>query len=211
MWDHSAMNPDDPEQYIRHLERGVSQTPETAPFPPSQPFGTPFSPPPPPSSGSPFSGQFGGPGGGLYSGGPYAGGFGVSRRLRRRRPVRTLILAVVATIVLANVVYWAAVIFGHHFDNPFGTTTVNGNLIMENSGAKETIACNDGDLKLDGDNNSYTITGHCRRLEVFGSANHVTVDSADTISAFGDDNAMIYHSGSPEINKTGNNNTVAQG
>jgi hypothetical protein len=51
---------------------------------------------------------------------------------------------------------------------------------MLNSGATDTIACNNGDLKLDGDNNKYTLTGHCRRLEVFGSGNHVTVDSADT-------------------------------
>src|SRR5271167_3283414 len=132
MWDHSAMKPEDPEQYIRDLERGVSQTPEAAPYPPPQPFGTgsgspfgtAFSPPSPPPSGSPFgmpfSGQFGGPGGGPYSGGPYSGGFGV----RPRRPVRTLILAVVVTIVLANVVYWSVVIFRHHFENPFGTTTV---------------------------------------------------------------------------------------
>jgi len=27
-------------------------------------------------------------------------------------------------------------------------------LIMEDSGAKDTIVCNDGDLKLDGDNNT---------------------------------------------------------
>ncbi len=65
-------------------------------------------------------------------------------------------------------------------------------------------------LKLDGDNNTYTVTGHCRRLEVFGSGNHVAVESADTISTFGDDNAIAYHSGSPTINKTGNNNTVSQ-
>ena len=82
---------------------------------------------------------------------------------------------------------------------------------MENSGATDTIACNDGDLKLDGDNNKYTITGHCRRLEVFGSGNHVTVDSADTISTFGDDNAMIYRSGSPKISTTGNNDIVSAG
>ncbi|MEE6137897.1 DUF3060 domain-containing protein [Mycobacterium sp. 050128] len=81
---------------------------------------------------------------------------------------------------------------------------------MINAGAKDTIDCNDGSLRLEGDNNTYTVTGHCRRLDVAGSANHVTVDSADIISAFGDDNAIAYHSGSPTINKTGNNNTVFQ-
>ncbi|BBZ40657.1 DUF3060 domain-containing protein [Mycobacterium conspicuum] len=92
-----------------------------------------------------------------------------------------------------------------------GKTTVHGNLTMINNGAKDTIDCNDGNLRLDGDNNTYTVTGHCRRLDIFGSANHVVVDSADTIGAFGDDNAVIYHSGSPTINKTGNNNTVWRG
>jgi hypothetical protein len=99
-----------------------------------------------------------------------------------------------------------ALFMGHYS----GETTVHGDLIMINSGAKETIACNDGNLKLDGGNNTYTVTGHCRRLEVFGGANHVTVDSADTISVFGDDNVMTYQWGAPTINKTGHNNIVAQ-
>jgi|ERR1700757_3405043 len=187
------MKPEDPEQYIRDLERGVSPTPEAAPFPaPSQPFS--------PASGSPF--------GGPYSGGPYDGGIGPAGTFRpRRRPGRRMLAWVVAHIVVAAVIIVAVYFFG----NPFGATTVHGNLIMENSGAKDTIVCNDGDLKLDGDNNTYIVTGHCRRLGIFGSGNHVTVDSADTISAFGDDNAVIYHSGSPEISKTGNNNTVSHG
>jgi Protein of unknown function (DUF3060) len=191
------MKPEDPEQYIRDLERRVSQTPEAAPFPAPSP---PSSPP----SGSPFSG----PGVGPDSGGSHDGGFGPpgSIRPQRRAWNRTLVW-VVAHIVVVAVIVVGVLIFG----NPFGTTTVHGNLIMENSGAKDSIVCNDGDLKLDGDNNTYTVTGHCRRLGIFGSGNHVTVDSADAISAFGDDNAVIYHSGSPEISKTGNSNTVSQG
>jgi Protein of unknown function (DUF3060) len=159
------MDADDPEQYIRDLERGVSQPPEAEAFP--------ASPHPPP-----------------------------------RRRTRTLVLACAAAIVLLSVFLEFG---GFDFGNPFGPTTVQGNLIMENSGATDTIACNDGDLKLDGDDNKYTITGHCRRLEVFGSANHVTVESADTISAFGDDNAMIYHSGSPRISTSGNHDIISHG
>jgi hypothetical protein len=89
-------------------------------------------------------------------------------------------------------------------------TTVHGNLIMINSGAKDKIDCNNGDLKLDGDNNTYTVTGHCRRLEISGSANKVSADSADTIGVMGDDNVVTYHSGAPTINKTGNNDIVTQ-
>ncbi len=51
------MNPDDPEKYIRDLEREVGQTPEAAPQPFSTEsdgqFGMPFSTPPAPPSGSP--------------------------------------------------------------------------------------------------------------------------------------------------------------
>jgi len=194
------MNPEDPEQYIRNLERGVSETPEAAPLP------APPEPSPPPS-GSPLSGQFDGPGGGPYSGGPYDGGFGVSQSFRPQSWVRRLRWRWVVGTVVGVVL----VVGGLHFGNPFGPTTVHGNLIMVNSGAKDTIACNNGDLKLDGDNNRYTVIGHCRRLGVFGSGNHVTVDSADNIDAFGDDNALIYHSGSPTISKSGNNNTVSPG
>ncbi|ORW32333.1 hypothetical protein AWC19_01310 [Mycobacterium palustre] len=89
-------------------------------------------------------------------------------------------------------------------------TTVHGNMIMINSGAKDTIDCNNGDLKLDGDSNTYTVTGHCRRLEISGSANKVSIDSADTIGVMGDDNVVTYRSGAPRINKTGNNDIVTQ-
>jgi hypothetical protein len=207
MWDHSAMNPEDPEQYIRDLERRIrdlerrlSQTPGATPVPaPPQPFSPP--------SGSPFSGQVGGPGGEPYSGGTHDNGFGVSRKFCPRRRATRLILAWMVAIILVGGFLTMA---GLEFGNPFGPTTVHGDFIMENWGAKETIACNDGMLTLNGDNNTYTITGHCRTLEVWGSANHVTVDRANDINAFGDDNAMIYHSGSPKITKNGNNNTVSQ-
>jgi hypothetical protein len=181
MWDHSAMRPEDSEQYTRDLERGSGQTPGAAP----QPFGT--------DSGSPsVRRRF----------------RGVAKLLVATPPGR-FILAMVATMVLAVVVFFGALFLHggpHHF-----VTTVHGNLENTDMGATATIACNDGILKLIGDNNTDTITGHCRSLDVIGRANHVTVDSADTISVSGVDNAMIYRTGSPIINKTGNNNTVSQG
>lgn len=173
------MNPQDPEQYIRDLERGVSQQPGAAPQPPG--------------AYSPIGGE------------PFVGGT-LSRRVRgvakltRTPRGRVLLLCAVAPLIA----------IGAFLANHYSKTTVQGNLIMINGGAKDTIDCNNGNLKLDGDNNTYTVTGNCRRLEVFGSANKVTVDSADTISVIGDDNAVIYHSGAPTINKTGNNDIVAQ-
>jgi hypothetical protein len=161
------MNPDDdPEQYIRDLERGISKTP------PSEPV----------------------------LGRILRQGFRGVAKLTSTAPGRLILLFAVASIIA----------IGSFLANHYGKTTVHGNLIMLNSGAKDTIECNNGTLKLDGDNNTYTVTGHCLRLEISGSANKVTVDSADTISVIGDDNAMIYHSGSPTINKTGTNNVVSQ-
>jgi hypothetical protein len=37
----------------------------------------------------------------------------------------------------------------------YSGTTVHGNLTMINAGAKDTIDCNDGNLRLEGDNNTY--------------------------------------------------------
>jgi hypothetical protein len=154
-------NPEDPEEYIRDHERGISQ----------------------PSWGTPQPRRL----------------QGVAKFAGTSRGRLILVCAVAFAVA-------AVVFFGHYASK----TTVHGNLTMINGGAKDTIDCNNGSLRLDGDNNTYTVTGHCLRLDIFGSANHVTVDSADTISAFGDDNAVTYHSGAPTVNKTGNNNTVWQ-
>ncbi|OBA78545.1 hypothetical protein A9W99_22965 [Mycobacterium sp. 1164966.3] len=198
------MNPVDPEQYIRDLERRISQTQGAVPQPPSTeselpPDVSPSAPPSTPSrtsAGEQADGRSDTP---TFEG-TSRQRFRVVADLAKTMPGRFLLALAVMSVIAVAMFFW-------HYA---GKTTVQGNLVMINSGAKDTIDCNNGNVKLDGDNNTYTITGHCRRLEVFGSANHVTVDSADTISVFGDDNVMIYHSGSPTINKTGNNNTVSQ-
>jgi hypothetical protein len=169
----------DPEKYIRELERGVGQSPGAAPHPPRT--------------------STSGGGGGRVRGGTRWRSFGGVARLANAPRVWAIVVCAFAAA------FAIAALVGH-----YSGTTVNGNLTMINGGAKDTIDCNDGNLRLEGDNNTYTVTGHCRRLDVSGSANHVTVESADTISVFGDDNAMTYRSGSPTINKTGNNNIVAQ-
>ncbi|MEM6109132.1 DUF3060 domain-containing protein [Mycobacterium sp. 050272] len=160
----------DPEEYIRNLERGTGQ-----------------------SSGAPHSS-------GTSNGGRVVGrSFGDVARLANTPRGRVVLVGAFAAV------FAIAALVSH-----YSGTTVHGNLTMINGGAKDTIDCNGGNLRLEGDNNTYTVTGHCRRLDVSGSANHVTVDSADIISAFGDDNAITYRSGSPTINKTGNNNIVSQ-
>jgi hypothetical protein len=74
----------------------------------------------------------------------------------------------------------------------------------------ETIVCNESIVNVSGVNNIVTITGHCASLTVSGVENRVTVDSSAKISASGFDNAVTYHSGSPEISAMGSN-VVGQG
>jgi hypothetical protein len=86
-----------------------------------------------------------------------------------------------------------------------GTLTVSGN------DKTQTIACNDGTLTVGGNSSTFTVTGHCVSLQVTGNDTHVTVDSADTITAGGIDTVTTYHSGTPKITKSGIDPTVKQG
>ena len=55
------------------------------------------------------------------------------------------------------------------------------------------------------------IVGHCASLTVSGMKNSVTVDSADTIDTSGLNNQVTFHSGSPQVSKSGEDNVVQQG
>ncbi|OBJ53387.1 DUF3060 domain-containing protein [Mycobacterium sp. 1423905.2] len=88
---------------------------------------------------------------------------------------------------------------------PGASVTVSG--MNEN----RTLACNDNVVTISGMSNTVVISGHCAKVAVTGMNNSVTVDAADTISASGLNNKITYHSGSPKINKSGNNNVVEQG
>jgi Protein of unknown function (DUF3060) len=183
------MNHDDPEKYIRDLERGLGETPGATP----QPSGKHSRGP----SRTPDSGQFD----------RQLPRFVVGQTFRQR--VRKLASTGRGRVILGCAVAFAIAI-GMFLANHVSKDTVHGHLIMINAGTTGTIDCNNGTLELDGGNNTYTVTGHCLRLDIRGSANKVTVDSADTIGIIGDDNAVIYHSGAPTINRTGNNNIVSE-
>jgi hypothetical protein len=201
-----ATDSEDPEERIRELERGPAG--ETPAAPPTAYPGAPFG-----MGGTPPFGMGGTPPFGM--GGTPRFGMGGTPRWQNIRPWRGFWIVftfLVVMLPLAAVLIALYLHFPHSGLNPFGSTTVprGGVLTVGGSNDSKTVACNDGDLNLGGDNMTFTVTGHCRRLMVAGDANHVTVDSADTINAYGDDNTTIYHSGSPIINKTGTN-TVSQG
>jgi DUF3060 family protein len=86
-----------------------------------------------------------------------------------------------------------------------------GNLAIRGNAETQTIACNGGHLSVDGREMTVNVTGHCARISVDGVIHHITVDSADAIDVDGLNNVVIYHSGSPQITKSGAQNTVRQG
>jgi hypothetical protein len=93
---------------------------------------------------------------------------------------------------------------------PTVTAAPGGQLSVSGIGENKTIACNDSQVDVSGFTNTVTITGHCASLTVSGGQNHVTVDAADTISASGFNNQVTFHSGSPQVDNSGDN-VVQQG
>jgi hypothetical protein len=86
-----------------------------------------------------------------------------------------------------------------------------GNLSVAGINENQTIACNDSIVSVSGVSNTVVITGHCASLSVSGVQNSITVDAVDTIEASGFNNNVTYHSGSPKISKSGEDNVVQQG
>lgn len=85
------------------------------------------------------------------------------------------------------------------------------NLSMSGISENRTIACNESNVNVSGVSNTVVITGHCASLSVSGVQNNVTVDAVDTIDASGFSNQIVYHAGSPSIDRSGERNMVRQG
>ena len=90
------------------------------------------------------------------------------------------------------------------------TATPGGQFSVAGIDGNKTVACNESNVSVSGVNNTVTLTGHCLSITVSGVGNKVTVDTTDKIGASGFDNAIIYHSGDPQIDATASN-TVSRG
>jgi len=77
--------------------------------------------------------------------------------------------------------------------------------------ANKVVACGGKNLGIKGNGNTITVTGGCGTLNISGTGNHVTVDSAGTITVIGQTNNVTYHSGKPVIHDTGSHDLVRRG
>ncbi|APE15547.1 DUF3060 domain-containing protein [Mycolicibacterium pallens] len=128
-----------------------------------------------------------------------------NQELSRRFAVTAGVLGVIA-VATATFVLWTG-LSGRNSPTqmpPGGTLTVDGN------GQSKSIACNDGHLTVTGRDMTVTVTGHCARLSIDGVINHITIDSVDAIDVDGLQNVVTYHSGTPTITQSNDQNTVGQ-
>jgi Protein of unknown function (DUF3060) len=91
------------------------------------------------------------------------------------------------------------------------TAPAGANLTISGIKVNRTIACNDSVISVSGISNKVVITGHCTSLTVSGVQNSVAVDAVDTVEVSGFNNQVTYHTGSPSIDKSGEQNVVQQG
>ena len=91
------------------------------------------------------------------------------------------------------------------------TAPITENIIVSGINESRTVVCNQNTVSISGVSNTVVITGHCTRLSVSGVQNKVTVDSADSIEASGFSNQITYHTGSPQVEQSGQGNVVHQG
>lgn len=86
-----------------------------------------------------------------------------------------------------------------------------GDVSVAGVGSNRSITCDDSVVNISGVSNTVVLTGQCRSVTVSGVQNTVTVDATATISASGFNNRVTYHSGDPEIQNSGDSNTVERG
>src|ERR1700744_2871758 len=188
---------DDPEKRIRQLERELAdlqQTPREAP---------PLTGDPPPYPGPPPQ----------YTAGtaPYTGNvtrWGDARyqpTITPRRSegiwpsLRILMLIVMVLSTGAGFVSIAIVLI--RSNAPTGSSGSSGpmagdpggSLQLNGTAENHTIACNGGNLALDGMHSTSAVTGHCSSIRVGGYSNNVTVENVDTLISNGYGNTVTDH------------------
>lgn len=83
-----------------------------------------------------------------------------------------------------------------------------GSINVSGSHNNRTVECRESVVFVSGVDNTVTLTGHCTRIDVSGVQNTVTITSSDAIVVSGVRNTVIFLSGTPQLSKTGIDNTI---
>lgn len=94
-----------------------------------------------------------------------------------------------------------------------GPTLVPAGSTFSVAGTHKSVAitCDGCSVNVSGVSNTVEIAGNCDSLTVSGVENSVTVETAEKIGISGFNNKVVYRSGQPEVNKSGDGNAVNQG
>lgn len=86
-----------------------------------------------------------------------------------------------------------------------------GDISVAGVGKAERYDCRSRGVSVSGVDNKVILTGHCARVDVSGVGNAVTIEESDAIVVSGFNNVVTFHSGDPELSKSGMNNTLERG
>ncbi|WP_225410145.1 DUF3060 domain-containing protein [Stigmatella hybrida] len=92
----------------------------------------------------------------------------------------------------------------------------NSEIDITGAGRKETLACNGTtEVSIGGSSNELTFTGACKRVDVTGSSNKVTLDAVEQIDVTGTGNTVTWKKAAggrkkPKVSATGTDNRVSQ-
>jgi hypothetical protein len=228
---------DDPEDRIRELERPLADTAHASELSSAPPSGYAYPPPPPPGpvppplTPAPYSYGYGGPPPGMAP--RSSSGTRVWWILAALFVVGVLaVVGIVAAYVShrfsrGNLVVPSATPGTSRVINPpraiprspapSSTVTVTplppqgAELTVTGINENQALTCNNNTVTVSGVSNTVVISGHCASVTVSGLNNVITVDATDTIDASGLNNQVTYHSGAPQVSKSGDGNVVQRG
>jgi hypothetical protein len=230
----------DPEKLIQEWQRGLSNPGGVTPWEPGlsdsggvpapQPgppeFGSPQPAPPPYGWAQPAPPPYGSaqPAPPLYA--PYqlpsygAGSTGLKfwSLLRPPRSRYRFMYIIGAVYMIAIFAFGIGSSLLHSWHPWHSNSSANGEVVhrggsLDIGGNHEsgTLGCDGGGvLYFYGNDDTFTVTGHCERVTIGGNNNRVTLDSADNIDASGINAVVTYHSGTPTVTQSGGS-TVQQG
>jgi hypothetical protein len=94
---------------------------------------------------------------------------------------------------------------------PASTASPGETISVSGVGNERTIDCTNNAVSVSGVDNKVALNGHCSRVTVSGVRNTVTVDAADAIVVSGMNNAVTFHSGTPQLENSGIDNSLERG
>jgi hypothetical protein len=87
-------------------------------------------------------------------------------------------------------------------------------VVISNNEQTRTIDCTGGNVTVDGNVNTLSLTGECQNVEINGNENTVRIEAAAAISVAGNQNRVTWRRGvgsaSPRISNLGTANSIAR-